>query len=302
MHPARSRRVRRWYFLVLTLTLTLLVVLRFTVFRPDDGAQYYVVAVAGIVDNLIASVAVALVIGLAWVLLYDDDLQDGVQQVASRDIPDVLAAAAQGTREWRVRSRTANYFTKATLPLLANSALRSGRSVAIRARILDPENVALLETYARFRSNHSGSAARWNPDKVRREVYAAILLLAAYANEARRLDIDVYLSSDFWVVSVDIADDMALTTGQNKGDAALRLDNSTQFYEDMREDFDASLTQCRRVSPQLRGLTPEAIRGVLAASEIGAIREMYVAIGLSTLSDAYIKEIVDALGEDHHYA
>jgi hypothetical protein len=285
------------------MALGVLLLLRFTLLRTVPHPSDFRVTAGTVLDTLVASGVTSLVVGIAYVLLFPDDSVAVLEQVPSRDIEATLEHATQHTREWRVRARTANYFARMTLPALTKSALRSGRSIKIRVQTLDPENPSLLADYAKFRSNHRGAAAQWTPEKVRREVYATLLQLALYRHEAPRLDIEVGLSPALWVISLDVSDDIAMVTGQNRGEIAIVFRAGSQFYEGYCDDFDASYSECRILSvPTVRNLAPNLGTSGLSPSQLDELRAFFQEIGLSSCDDQELDAIVKVLHEEHNYA
>jgi hypothetical protein len=303
LHPTRSRVLRRWYFVSLLLALSILLLLRFTVLKTVPNPSDYGLTAATVLDTLVASAVTSLVVGIAYVLLFPEGSSVALEEVPSRDIEAALEQATQHTRKWRVRARTANYFARMTLPALTKEALRSGRSINVRVQMLDPENPTLMAGYARFKSNHRGAAARWTPDKVRREIYATMLQLALHRHEAPRLEIEVGLSPALWVISLDASDDIAMITGQNRGDTAIVFRAGSQFYESYCDDFDASFSECRRLQvPAVETLTPSLDPSDLSASQFDELRTFFQEVGLSDCGDQELHAIVKTLHEKHNYA
>lgn len=302
MHPTDSRTVRRWYFLSLLLALALLVVTRFVILPTTPDASKYRVTAGTVLDTLVASAVTSLVIGAAYVLLFPKKVDPDVQQIRSRDIEPTILQATTEAREWKVRARTASYFSKVTLQSLEKAALRSGRGINIRVQLLDPENPHVLASYARFRSNRPRAAARWTPGRVRFEIYGTLLRLAISRNEAPRLDIEVGLSPALWVVSLDISDQLAIITGQNRGEPALLFRKGSEFFDSYNDDFDAGYNECRRLVPVIPDLTDDVLNESLTQSHLSTIREFFSTLQLSVCSDDEIREIVRLMRREHNYA
>ena len=134
------------------------------------------------------------------------------------------------------------------------------------------------------------------------EIYGTLLRLAISRNEAPRLDIEVGLSPALWVVSQDISDQLAIITGQNRGDSALLFRKGYEFFDSYNDDFDAGYNECRRLVPTIPELTDEVLRGTLTATHLAAIRDFYSNLQLSTCSDDQIREVVQLMRRDHSYA
>jgi len=301
VHPARSKTLRRWFFASVLLALALILVIRFTLVPSAANIPTWRQTLGSILDNLAAAAFTSLALGLAYVLLFPAEEPSTVEVLQSHQIEHEIIHSAREARRWAVRARTANYFTRVTLPQLAHAALSSGGSVNVRMQVLDPENESLLASYARFRSNHPGAATRWTTAKVRREIYAAMLTVALVRGRAPRMDIEVGLSPAFWVISLDLSDDMALLTGQDRGDPALMIRRGARFYDGWSQDFDASFTECRKLRPEL---SPDLALKITErpTDNMPALREFFRDLGMKDCSDAELSEILAEAKLEHHYA
>jgi hypothetical protein len=302
MHPARSATLRRWFFTAILLALALILVVRFALVPNVANMSSWRLTLASVLDSLTASAVTSLVIGLAYILLFPPEEATAVEILSSsRDIERVIIKGARDARNWSVRARTANYFTKVTLQRLADTALSSGGAIIVKMQVLDPENDNLLAAYARFRSNHPGAAVSWTSTRVRREIYAAILSAAVVRGRAPRVEIEIGLSPAFWVMSLDISENMALLTGQERDDPAMLLPRGSRFFDGWSQDFDASFSECRKVKPEL---SPELALKIekRPRDNISALRQFFVELGLADCSDASLLEVVAQAKLDHHYA
>lgn len=287
MHPTvRTRTLRRWYFLSLTLGLAVVVISRLFVL-PDPGgdAPQWTTTTANVFDNLIATILTAMAVGALVPFLFPaDDTAESIEVLDSASIAESIEEATQHARQWHVRARTANYFARHTLLELTQSALKSRRSIDIKMQVLDPEDEDLLRSYARMRSNHRGAAALWTVERVRLEIYASILQAALCVQDAPRLNVTVGLSSMNWVMSLDLSDEMALVTGQNKGEPGLLFRKASQFFGGWCDDFESAFAGCRQITPDDPGITRESARHP-TADDLAAVRSFFQRMGLQSCSD-----------------
>ena len=133
------------------------------------------------------------------------------------------------------------------------------------------------------------------------EIYAAILTAALVRGRAPRMEVEVGLSPAFWVISLDLCDEMALLTGQDRGDPAMLLRRSSSFFDGWSQDFDASFAECRKVMPTLSPELASKI-GRRPRQNIPALREFFLGLGLMDCSDASLLEVIDQTKLGHHYA
>jgi hypothetical protein len=300
MHPARSRFLRRWFIASLLLTISLLIIVRFKFFSDLSLSADWETTLATVLDNLLASAATALIVGLAYIFLFPNVESEALESVQGRDISSLISSAANNARQWDVRSRTASYFTRVTLPMLRDTAFRSGGDVDIRIQTLNPDNDAALASYARFRSNHAGAASVWTVERVRGEIFATILAAALIHNEAPRLRIKVGLSDSFWVMSVDACENVVIVTGQNRGDPALVIKADSPHFQEWREDFDASFSVCRIVTPKILNLTVKDLDHPTPQTA-DAVKQLLLSTGTKLLTDAHVASAMDYQKRKHNY-
>jgi hypothetical protein len=298
---ARSKFVRRWYFLSLGLSCLVLILLRLTYLRITDPDNPVLESFSNIADNLIAAVLTSIIVGVAYIYLFPQEDAAAYEIVSSRDIAEVIADQCSKTREWSVRSRGANYFTSVTLPALIESALERGSSIRVRVQSIDPERSVLPETYAESMSDIRSRVGTWTPARARLEVCASLLRAAMLVREAPRVSVEFGLSPSIWVMSLDLTDQIALVTGQNKGEDALLFRKKSQFFKPYLDDFDISWRACRIVNPRLNHSVPNDHRK-LKEEHFVILDEFYDSLGISRLSRAELTQIVTILRREHDYA
>lgn len=300
MDFARSSVLRRWYFLSLILSFVSLVVVRLTALRVSDRPNSLMESLTNVVDNLIAATVVSIIVGVGYLLLFPGESQSHHEVIRSMDIAELIRDGCRAAREWSVRSRSANYFTSVTLRDLVASALTTGRSVRIKIQSIDPENAVLVESYARSMSDISARVGTWTPRRARREVYASVLRAALKCREAPRVELEFGFSSSMWVMSLDLSDQYALVTCQNKGEDALLFRTTSQFFRSYCDDFDASWRTCRIVSPKIEIAIP--LENALTIEHFAALRVFFDSVGLREDDEGELREIVKTLRRDHDYS
>lgn len=301
MNFSRSVILRRWYFLSLGLALATLVVLRLTVLSDVGQADAALQSIAGVTDNLIAATLASLIVGTAYVLLFPAVEHAEHEVVRSMDIARVISDECRNAREWSVRSRGANYFTTVTLSDLITSALEDGRSVRVRVQTVDPENSVLLEGYSRSMRDIRSRVDMWSAQRARIEVYASLLRAAIKCRDAPRVDVEFGFSSSLWVMSLDLSDQAALVTCQNKGEDALIFRSHSRFYKSYYDDFELSWRACRIVVPSLDRAIPITAEE-LRSEHYELLNRFYRSLGLSECGEKELDTIVRTLGREHNYA
>ncbi|MFF4617855.1 hypothetical protein [Nonomuraea jabiensis] len=298
---SRSAFVRRWYFLSLGLAGAGLILLRFTALSTGTADSPILQSLSGIADNLIAAVLTSIIVGAAYIYLFPQNAAPAYEVVPSRDIARAIADMTDNAREWSVRSRGANYFTSVTLPALVASALDRGASIRMRVQCLDPDQPHLLAAYAESMSDIRSRVGTWSASRARLEVCASLLRAALHVKDAPRVRVEFGFSPSIWVMSLDLTDQAALVTGQNKGEDALLFRTESQFFKPHGDDFDISWKACRVVSPRLGQAIPADARK-LTEQHLVILEEFYEALGVTRPSREELREIVRTLNREHDYA
>lgn len=297
MHPARLRYLRRWYFTGLGFALILLLVIRFFVIgeiTPDaDPAR---TISAQIFESLIAASVAATVIAvlLTW-LLPTEDRTPEMNVIEQRDIEPLIQAECGVAREWLVRARTASYFKSRTLPWLAASAQSRNTSISVRMQIMDPTDRELQAAYMRYLNTRDGVAKKWNATRVRNEIFATILSAYAWREACPRLELEIGLSSSFWIMSIDISQSYALITGQYRGHPAVKHEEGTAFYNTYRDEFESGMMSCRILDPTVRSPKPDDL-------DIPSIKSMLDSLKLdrSSITDDDLRNIDQYIRRPEH--
>ena len=102
------------------------------------------------------------------------------------------------------------------------------------------------------------------------------------------------------MMSLDISDNMALLTGQERDDPAMLLSRGSRFFDGWSQDFDASFAECRKVRPELSSELALKIEK-RPRENIPALREFFGGLGLADCSDESLLEVVAQAKLDHHY-
>jgi hypothetical protein len=301
LHPARSKALRRWFFVSLVLAAVVIILVRFLIFPESPDEPDWESTLGSILDNLLAAVVTSLAIGLTYVVLLPPPEAEELEIIQSRLISEAIESAARACTQWHIRARTASYFARVVLPILRDNALRTGGSIRIKIQMLDPGNDEALHAYAVYRSNRPGASAVWSAERVRTEIYSTILAAAVFRNEAPRLDIEIGFSPNFWVLSLELCDEIAFITGQNRGEPCLCIRRPSPLFSGWREDFDAGYSVCRIVRPSVAAVRLGDLSRPSAAT-LGNIRSLFDSIGFSGMPDSDLKEIASYMRREHNYA
>ncbi|ROO62420.1 hypothetical protein EDC02_4399 [Micromonospora sp. Llam0] len=297
---SRSAVLRRWYFITLALGFIALALARLTILGGNRANAGIWQSSANIADNMLAATLTSLIVGGAYVYLYPLENEVPHEVVRSVDIAGALAEQTRPTRNWAVRSRSANYFTTITLREIANSALSNGRAVSVRILVIDPDRTDLLAAYSHSMSNTKSRVGAWSVRRARFEVMASLLRAALQVRKAPRVEVTFGLAPYVWVMSLDLSDIAALVTGQNKGEDALIFRNSSSFYRSYCDDFDASWAVARKVRPVINRDIPSD-PNLLTTEDLAELRSFFEKLQINQTPDEDLLEIVRTLGRRTDY-
>ncbi|CAM3690912.1 hypothetical protein [Smaragdicoccus niigatensis] len=286
---------RRLYFLSLAGAVVILLGVRFHFFPNDANQPTWKGTASQTVDGLISAAVAAILVGIGYV--YFSNRAKAIETIAvrPRQIADEIAAAAKGADCWKLRARTASYFVRETLPILAKSG-----AVDIRLELLDPREQSLMTLYKNFRATHA-DAPKWSAERVKQEICCSILVICLFKNRYPRLDVDLRLNSSFWILSYDISKAAIFVCGQTYGDTAIKLPNTSEFYRHFDDDFDASFGHLESIQPKLaEELTIDNIFSYEESSTVEAIVRMFADLNIE-VTPADAAALLAKVQEKHHH-
>ncbi|WP_155292982.1 hypothetical protein [Rhodococcoides fascians] len=286
---------RRLYFWFLVAVFIILALVRFLLFPAELSQSTLKLTTGSILDGLLTAAATTIIAALGyWYFILPAQRVDA-DHVHPSYLTKALKLAADDATEWSLKARTAKYFTREILPIIA----RNRASIRVRVQLLDPGDQTLMRKYTEFRAAHPGAAA-WNAVRVEREIFGSLLLIALYKKKFPALDAEVRLSSSFWVLSIDCTGDSIFVCGQNKGDSALLYKRGQEYFDHYREEFEAGYKTSRIIVPEISNYDLDDLRLPLTAQSRSAIKDMFAVMGFS-LEDSEIEGAVQAALGDHHY-
>lgn len=257
--------------------------------------------VRSILENLIAGAigAILLALGSRWVISVFDP-RDRVIEVPPASITSRLIKNAEGTRTYTFLGNTASFVTAAILPILVDSARRSGHPRTVRLFLMDPTADSAIAAYVGYRDRVARALsidadrelARWispqrevhgeRAENIAAKVVAAVYL-AAYASTHAGVDATVYLRSSFTPSRVDMSDREVVLTQEARHESAVAFSSDGHFYGWFQKQADAEREQAIALELSTRR---EALRGLSLPGPSGSREEVRSAIhGVLSLFD-----------------
>ena len=163
------------------------------------------------------------------------------------EVAQALAEGRRSTDRWLFRGGTGTYMRAVTLGDCIANARRDRRSLLVRLEIIDPTNVEVCATYARFRRSLSVDQTEWTPERARRESYATIVAAAWHRQRYELLDIEVGLSPVMPTLRWDLSSRSLLITHEGPRGVALLVESGKLLYDYTQTELRKSFEQTRRV-------------------------------------------------------
>jgi hypothetical protein len=210
-----------------------------------------------------------------------------------KEISPLLKKATTHTRSWIYKGACGRYMRSTTLPEISSAAKQEGIGREISITILNPDNDQLCAEYATYRRSLKSATSEnpWTKNRVKEEILATALSALRFRHEEPLLRIQLYLLDHFSAFRLDISDQYAIVTKEDKEATGLRADAGTYFYDSYKDDIRLSERQSKEVNyqgsiPVGSNLTEEDLK--LLILEV----ELISAEGLSELS---VSNIIDGI-------
>jgi hypothetical protein len=252
-------------------------------------------------DQLNAAILLVLALLAATLLRDRQSAKEMAAEGAAVRQVDAYAAAQERlnaclrTQSWEFRGGIGDVLRAVTLPTCVEASADS--SLSVRLEILDPDDKALCEAYAKHRALLVAGAEkdRWTAERTREEVLATIFAACWYRKQHRSLDIRVGLSSVLNTICWDRADDRLIITEDGKPGYALVIDQDKPYYGAFSSEMASSFrrtrelpiakTEALQLPPRLRGAHVQAVFETLGLDVARYDERALVEIGRMALKD-----------------
>lgn len=230
-HDAR----RKWlggYAGVCLLVFVALTVARFFFFGDTD---YW----SGLVDKMSAAAVLALVTALILAIVIPPiSFAEDLSVVDAWNIGPKLRESLGTTREYWFRGRSGRWFRAHAIPKLAEAARREKTQRRVRMILPDPDDLPVLETYAKYRNSISSPAdARWTVGRIRNEILATLLVAGKAEADTQYFRPTVALLKEFSMFRTDLSDSGLVLTREDPRWPGWISPSGTKFYDSVKEDL-----------------------------------------------------------------
>lgn len=145
---------------------------------------------------------------------------------------------------WRYKGNFGRYMRGKVLPTLANR-----QNCHISACVIDPNNEALCEKHALYRSqiNSIDKGKKYDANTVALQILVTIVICSWYSTN-RRVAIDLYLSASFDPVRIDSNDEAMIITVEDRRQPALKVNRDHFTYEHFETSMEFARNQGTKVN------------------------------------------------------
>ncbi|MEZ9893427.1 hypothetical protein AB4356_13720 [Vibrio lentus] len=292
---------RKMFFKSVVIISVLLIFSRYFAlpyFYPEEVKTGLAVFLSTFLDGLLVSLIITVVIGAFLFWIKPEEMKNATIDIAEpRELPELFETAFPISDIWYYKGGCGRYFRTKTLPEMALWARKKSISREIRAVVLNPLDMRLCEKHATYRKSTASVAkesGRWNNFKVRTELCATIFSTLVYQVEEPMLRINLSLSSSYSVFRIDLSNDYAIITKEDRSSPAIICHSGTHFYRSYKDEVLMASNQGINVKKLNRSeLNMDAVTGAL-------VKDVLCEVELvdSNMDDEFFSEVARILNEN----
>lgn len=219
----------------------------------------------------------------------------GLREVSvtrSQDIGNRLQALPLGVRHYMFWGRAGSYFRAEPLLKLDEQARESKRNISIEVLLPDPDDARLVSSYRDILKS-LGEDGGDNP--LLPNVLATCLACAIIGTNNRHLDIRIHVSQFLPAFRLDLSDNGAILTQDDKKKSALYFEFGSEFYDMFR----STVSNEQDVSREIRW-DKELFRGLKLEAKSCSM-ETLTAFGFECTNIDLLQQSVAALITDRQH-
>ncbi|MEP8984163.1 hypothetical protein [Enterobacter cloacae] len=249
----RKKHSRTKFILVFILVVLLILLVRYFALplayptQSADLGGFF----ATISNGLLSSLTVTFLIGLFMFWIQPEAESNAKIEIAyPKELPELFNVAFLRSEIWYYKGGCGRYFRTATLPNMAKQARSKSQSKEILVVILDPSNIDLCEKHAIYRSGTASQKIEsrpWTTEEVRAELFATVIATLITQAKEPSLRIKLSLCSHYSSFRIDLSDDYAIITKEDRDSPAIVCHKGTHFYKSYKDEVILSLNQSRSV-------------------------------------------------------
>lgn len=247
----RRKHSRYLFYVSMTFLILFVFALRYSVlpFYYPDTASDIGGAYALFLNGVVTSLLVTIIIGSFMYWIQPKSMSNAKIEIEDQNALNEIFEAAFGSTEiWYYKGGCGRYFRTKTLPSIALAARRKSQSKEILVVILDPTNDDLCEKHALYRSGMASQQVekdKWDLFKVQSELFATIVSTVVAQVQEPLLRLSISLCSHYSSFRIDLSDDYAVITKEDRNAPAIICNKGTYFYKSYKDEVILSLNQSR---------------------------------------------------------
>ncbi|WP_408913072.1 hypothetical protein ACJUA3_11980 [Citrobacter freundii] len=249
----RKKHSRTNFIIIFVLVVLIILLLRYFVLpliypmQSADLGGFF----ATIFNGLLSSLTVTFLIGLFMFWIQPEAESNAKIEIAyPKELPELFKVAFLKSEIWYYKGGCGRYFRTATLPNMAKQARSKSQSKEILVVILDPSNIDLCEKHAIYRSGTASQKIEsrpWTTEEVRAELFSTIITTLITQAKEPSLRIKLSLCPHYSSFRIDLSDEYAIITKEDRGSPAIVCHKGTHFYKSYKDEVILSLNQSRSV-------------------------------------------------------
>lgn len=231
------------------------------------GSLPFIETLLGYIRAVAAAILTSLF--LLWIVssfIPRQKTAEGLVELEAGKITKEFDKLLSTATRWRYKGNFGRYMRGKVLPTLANR-----QNCHISACVIDPNNQALCEKHALYRSqiNSIDKGKKYDADTVALQILVTVVICSWYSTN-RRVAIDLYLSASFDPVRIDSNDEAMIITVEDRRQPALKINRDHFTYEHFETSMEFTRDQGTKVN----------LDGMRRGIEFAQIEEMDVSDAL----------------------
>jgi hypothetical protein len=226
-----SRSARRrfiWTFVILTLVTAL----SYWSASLLDSENMWSDFIRSVSSNLFSAALTVLIVYGAYIYFIREDIErPEIETLRPGDISNEIKGLPEDTAFYFLWGRSATYFRAETLQRLSDNARKTRKTIDVTILLPDPQIDKLSEVYEGMVSILGESDGK---DKLFKNAVATSAACALAAANNRNLKVKVCLSNFLPSFRIDMSDQGAILTEDDKSLYGLKFSRQSQFFEMFR--------------------------------------------------------------------
>ncbi|MBU9863707.1 hypothetical protein, partial [Rahnella aceris] len=243
----RRSHTRKLFYGSMLLIILFILAIRYCVLpciypnTASDFGGFYALLLNGIITSLLTTIA----IGSFMYWIQPKTMNNAKIEIEDQKaLKEIFEAAFFSTEIWYYKGGCGRYFRTKTLPSIASAARQKSQSREILVVILDPTNDDLCLKHALYRSGMASQQVEkdeWNIEKVQSELFATIVTTVVTQVQQPLLRLSISLCSHYSSFRIDLSDDYAVITKEDRNAPAIICNKGTYFYKSYKDEVILSL-------------------------------------------------------------